>query len=190
MTDETKKMAGAAEPEETGRHETESEEQRSATLEAQLVAKEEEVQSCIDRLKRLQAEFENYRKRMQREIGTFEKRISDREILDFLPLYDNMERAFTSFSGNHDATLFVEGIKRIFAQFGQILKQKGVCPIEALGTRFDPAQHEALLSVESDGEENMILEELERGYKRDGRLLRPSKVKVSRGRLQTEEETS
>ena len=154
-----------------------------------LADKEEEICSYIDRLKRLQAEFENYKKRVQREMGSLEELISDREILDFLPLFENMERAFTSYSGDNDAASFIEGIERIFAQFSRILKQKGVSAIEALGERFDPAKHEALLGVESDEEGNLILEEFERGFLRNERLLRPSKVKVSKGKLQTEENT-
>lgn len=150
-------------------------------------AEEEETRSLVDRLKRLQAEFENYKKRVQREMGSLEERISDREILDFIPLFDNMERAFMSYSGNNDVGSFIEGIERIFAQFSQVLKHKGVVPIEVLGRRFDPAKHEALLSVESDEEENMVLEEFERGYLRNERLLRPNKVKVSRGKPKTEE---
>ena len=150
-------------------------------------AEEEETRSFVDRLKRLQAEFENYRKRVQREMESLEERVSDREILDFLPLFDNMERALLSYSGSNDAGSFIEGIERIFAQLSQVLRHKGIGPIEVLGQRFDPAKHEALLSVESDEEENLILEEFERGYLHNGRLLRPSKVKVSRGKPNMEE---
>jgi len=146
-----------------------------------------EVQALVDRLKRLQAEFENYRKRMQREMQSLEDRVSDREILDFLPLFDNMERAFSSYSGNDDAGSFIEGMEKIYAQFSQVLRHKGIAPMEVLGERFDPAKHEALLSVESDEEENVILEEFERGYVHHERLLRPSKVKVSKGKPKTEE---
>ncbi len=153
-----------------------------------LAKKDEEIRSYIDRLKRLQAEFENYKKRVLRDMASLEERISDREILDFLPLYDNLERAFASYSGNNDAQSFIEGVERIFAQFDQILKQKGITPIEAEGALFDPALHEALLSVESEKERNVILEEFERGYMRHGRVLRPSKVKVSKGKTETKED--
>ena len=189
VIDEKKKKNCTSELEGTDVQETDPQQSELAGRETGFAEKEEEIRSYIDRLKRLQAEFENYKKRVQRETGSTEERISDREILDFLPLYDNMERAFTSYSGNNDVASFVEGVERIFAQFDQLLKQKGVSPIEVLGQRFDPARHEALLSVESDGGENVILEEFERGYLRNGRLLRPSKVKVSKGKPKTEEET-
>ncbi len=187
MIDEKKEEASTSKLEETDVQKRDSQQPDLASLKASLAEKEEEILSYIDRLKRLQAEFENYKKRLQRETESMEERISDREILDYLPLFDNMERAFTSYSGNNDASSFVEGIERIFAQFDKILDQKGITLIEALGERFDPARHEALLSVESDEKENMVLEEFERGYLRNGRLLRPSKVKVSRGKPKTEE---
>ncbi|MCK4391505.1 nucleotide exchange factor GrpE, partial [Candidatus Bipolaricaulota bacterium] len=103
MTEEVKeKMQGV-----------EAEEQELPTKDGILVKKEEEIRSYVDRLKRLQAEFENYKKRGLREMANLEERISDREILDFLPLYDNLQRAFTSFSGNNDAQSFIEGIEQI-----------------------------------------------------------------------------
>ena len=157
-------------------------------LRAALSDKEEETRSYIERLKRLQAEFENYKKRIRRDMDAVERQVSDREILGFLPLYDSIERAFASYSGNKDAESFMEGMERVFAQFDSYLKQKEVLAIEALGRRFDPAIHEALLGVESEEGENVILEEFERGYMRNGQLLRPSKVKVSKGKLETEEE--
>ena len=190
VIDEEKKQASTAEAGETDVQQVDSQQPDPERLKASLAEKEEEIRCCTDRLKRLQAEFENYKKRMQREAGSIEERISDREILDLLPLFDNMERAFASYSGNNDAASFIEGIERIFAQFSQILRQKGIAPIDALGQRFDPAKHEALLSVESEGAGNTVLEEFERGYVRSGRLLRPSKVKVSRGTSKTEGQSS
>ena len=174
--------------------EHEEKEQRSeqdepnTSLSEQLAVKDEEIRSYIDRLQRLQAEFENYKKRMSREIGQIEERIIDREIIDFIPLYDNLQRAFANYSDETDAASFVAGVEKIFAQFDQILKAKGVTPIQAEGEKFDPTKHEALLSVESSEEKNIILEEFERGYERNGRVLRPCKVKVSKGKLDTEQE--
>jgi len=161
--------------------------EKNSSLEAQLKAKDEEIRSYIDRLQRLQAEFENYKKRVLRDMGQLEERIVDREILDFIPLYDNLQRAFANYSDETDATSFVAGVEKIFAQFDQILKGKGVTPIPAEGEMFDPTKHEALLSVESSQEKNTILEEFERGYERNGRVLRPCKVKVSKGQLDTQE---
>ena len=186
MTDE-KKLNDKPEEKEKEEEKVENQDKKNDKDEL-LAKKDEEIRSYIDRIKRLQAEFENYKKRVLRDMASLEERISDREILDFLPLYDNLERAFASYNGNNDAQSFIEGVERIFAQFDQILKQKGITPIEAEGTLFDPALHEALLSVESEEERNVILEEFERGYMRHGRVLRPSKVKVSKGKTETKED--
>jgi len=157
--------------------------EKQTAEESDLLAAKEEISSYIDRLKRLQAEFENYKRRIKRESATQEEKIADRVIRDFLPLYDNMERAFSNFNGNRDMSALVEGMEKIFAQFDQLLRQKGVDRIKAVGELFDPAKHEALLSVVSDREKNLILEEFERGYLRNGRVLRPSKVKVSKEKI-------
>lgn len=151
-----------------------------------LTEKEEEQKELIDRLKRLQADFENYKKRAAKEMLFLEQRVSDWEILSFLPLYDNMKRAFTSFNGNDDTEAFVKGMEKIFAQLDDILRQKEITPIEAVGNLFDPVCHEALLTVPTDKEDKIILEEFEQGYYRSGRVIRPSKVKV--GKKQTEDD--
>lgn len=188
MDNEKTDLQANTEQENKKTHETETPEQDAPDATSLLAEKQEEIRSYIDRLKRLQADFENYKKRMIREMASLEEWISNREILDFLPLYDNLQRAFANFSGNNDSRSFVEGVEQIYAQFDQILKQKGMTPIEALDKEFDPAKHEALLSVPSDKPQNVILEEIERGYMRNGQVLRPSKVKVSKGKIQAEKE--
>ena len=168
-----------------------SEKTVASTSQEQLMAnKDEELLSYIERLKRLQAEFENYKKRMQRDITTISEHVTDQSIADFLPLFDNLRRAFDSLDENNATQSFVDGIKGVFGQFDQLLKQKGVAPIMAVGKLFDPAKHEALLSIESKEERNTIIEEFERGYSRNDRVLRPSKVKVSKGIIPPEEEQS
>ncbi len=161
--------------------------QERFSIDEQLAAKDEEILSYIDRLQRLQAEFENYKKRVLRDMAQFEEKIVDREIVDFIMLYDNLERAFANYSDESDATSFIAGVEKIYAQFDNLLKSKGVTPIAAQGEMFDPSKHEALLSVESSKQKNAILEEFERGYERNGRVLRPCKVKVSKGLQDTEE---
>lgn len=159
------------------------------TLEEKIAQKDAEIVSLIDRLKRLQAEFENYKKRMARDAIALEEQTTNQVILDFLPLFDNFERAFANFTGNEeDVQAFIEGIERIFAQFDQLLKQKGVAQIDAVGCQFDPTKHEALLSAPSTEEKDLILEEFEPGYTRNKQVLRPSKVKVSQGEIDAKEE--
>ncbi|MCR4404966.1 MAG: nucleotide exchange factor GrpE [Candidatus Acetothermia bacterium] len=160
------------------------EEQPSAPPEGEARPRVEEY---IDRLKHLQADFENYKKRVARERAEFERLVEDRVILKFIPVYDNLERAFRSFNRNNDKDSFIEGLEQVFAQFRALLEKEGVEPIEALGRPFDPAFHEALFVVESDHEPNTILEEFERGYLRWGRVLRPSRVKVSKPKMKEEQ---
>jgi len=150
-------------------------------LKAQLAEKEKELAAAIDRLKHLQADFANYKKRVDREQEEYRQALEDRVLLAILPIYDNFERAFRALGKNHDKDSFIEGMERVFSQFNSLLSQYAIKPLEALGQPFDPAWHEALMSVESDaGQPNTVIEEFERGYRRGDRLLRPSRVKVSR----------
>ena len=146
------------------------------------------LRGMVERLQRLQAEFENYKKRMAREAARIEERTADRVIGDIIGLYDNVERAFESYADDHNVASFVAGVEQIFGQFSQLLEKLGVTRIPAIGETFDPAIHEALLCVPSKMRENAILEEFLPGYTRDGRVLRPSKVSVSQGPGSMEEE--
>ena len=157
--------------------------------EVPVETKDSELQSCIDRLKRLQAEFENYRKRTAREVETLDEQITDQVLLDVLVLYDNLERAFQSYGADQNIESFVTGIEQIFAQFARLLERRGVERIASVGSPFDPSLHEALLTVASEEEKNTIVEEFEPGYRRNGRVLRPSKVAVSQGPT-TQEDSS
>jgi len=147
-----------------------------------------EAQDLVDRIQRLQAEFENYKKRVARETGEREERAVDRFLLDVLPLHDGLQLAFENHNRDHDADAFVSGVERIFAHFEQILTGHGVAQIDAHGQVFDPALHEALMSLTSDQERNVIVEVFSPGYVRNGRTLRPSKVGVSQGPAQAPEE--
>ena len=165
--------------------ETPIESQNGATAQPETGS---ELRSTIDRLQRLQAEFENYKKRALRDAAAYEQRISDRLILDFLPLYDNLQRAFQSLSSNQDVETLVSGVEQIFAQFQQMLETKGVAPINVENQIFDPALHEAMLSVANELAKNTIVEEFMPGYMRDERVLRPSRVSVSQGPTLDEED--
>lgn len=159
-------------------------------LSREIAELKEQLQATIDRLKHLQADFENYKKRVAREREEFARLIEDRFLLKILPIYDNLERAFRSYNHNNDVDSFIEGMERIFAQINDFLDSEGVRPIEAVGKPFDPLLHEALLSIESGERPNIVLEEFERGYLRAERVLRPSRVKVSRKRPTLPSETS
>jgi molecular chaperone GrpE len=174
----------ASESTQAGTEERERLREELEELKRKIAEKDEQLQAMTDRLKRLQADFENYKKRVAREREEFARLAEDQFLLKLLPIYDNMERAFRSYGHNNDKESFIEGMERIFAQFSEFLRDEGVRPIEALGQPFDPLLHEALLSVETDGPPNVVLEEFERGYMRAERVLRPSRVKVSRKRAE------
>ncbi len=160
------------------------------SLHGQIQAKEDEIKSLVDRIMRLQAEFENYKKRMARDVEVMRVRAEDGAILDFLPLFDNLERAFGTYAKDHDKDALASGVEQIFGQFAQILEQKGIKRLRTVGETFDPALHEALVSVASEETKNIILEEFSPGYVRNGRTLRPSKVAVSQGPEPEEKEES
>jgi len=160
----------------------------TADAEAPVNENGTELASCIDRLQRLQAEFENYKKRIARDIGTLEERAIDQVLVDFLTPYENLERAFCSYESDGNVKSFVAGVEQIFAQFAQILERRRVERIPAAGVPFDPAVHEALLTVPSAEEKNTIIEEFSPGYQRNGRVLRASKVTVSQGPAGQEEQ--
>lgn len=154
----------------------------------EMAEKDAELAAMVDRLKRLQAEFENYRKRSAREIAALRERVADDEICTFLPPYENLERALALYAELPDGEALAAGVKKVFGQFHQILEQKGLKRICAVGERFDPDLHEALACVPSDQEKNTVLEELSPGYARGGRTLLPSKVAVSLGPAAGEKE--
>ncbi|MFO8033690.1 MAG: nucleotide exchange factor GrpE [Candidatus Bipolaricaulota bacterium] len=160
-------------------HETHQEQEED--LQAKLADKEQEAQDLREKLLRLRADFENYRKQVDRNMDALARRVCDQEILDFLPVYDSMESAFRAYRRAEDAQAFVEGMERIFAQFSEILERKGCRVFSSRGEKFDPARHEVLIAVESPEERDTILEEFERGWYRGDQVLRTAKVKASLG---------
>lgn len=151
-----------------------------AEKEEQLASQKEKLESMVDRLQHLQADFENYKKRVARERNEQAREIENRLLYDILPVYDGFERAFRAYNHNGDKEALIEGMERVFSQFNDFLQKREVRPIEALGHPFDPSLHEALLSVESEETPNSVIEVFERGYRRGGDVIRPSRVKVSR----------
>jgi molecular chaperone GrpE len=132
-----------------------------------------------DRLLRTAAEFDNYRKRMDRERRDLAEYTAGEAIKDLLPIIDNLERALQA-SAQDDPLR--KGVELIHKQMLEMLRKRGVTPIEALGADFDPNVHEAVSHEESDQHrEGEVMEELQRGYKVGERLLRPSMVKVAKG---------
>jgi molecular chaperone GrpE len=147
-----------------------------------LAAKAQEAERLQDRLLRLQAEFDNYKKRMAREKAEFLKFATEGLLLEFLPVLDNLERALVSArAGSANREAVADGIEMIVRLFRSTLDKAGVKPLEAAGQPFDPGLHQAIAQVETaDGPGNLVVEEVQKGYLLEGRVLRAAMVKVSR----------
>jgi molecular chaperone GrpE len=138
-----------------------------------------ERDTLIDRLARLQAEFENARKRTAREQQDFREYAVADAVKALLPTLDSFERALQTSAA--DKSEFRGGVELIYKQLQDALQKLGLRAISAKGEPFDPHLHEAIEMVETtDADDHQILEELQRGYKLKDRLLRPSMVKVAR----------
>ena len=134
-----------------------------------------------DLLLRKQAEFDNYRKRMERERDETGAGAAREVLRRLLPVLDNMERALKTGEGPHAPLR--KGIELVHQQFLDLLKKEGIQPIDSLGSAFDPRLHEAVEVLDVAGfEPDVVLEEMQRGYRHNDRLLRPALVKVSSGK--------
>jgi molecular chaperone GrpE len=138
-----------------------------------------ERDALLDRLARLQAEFDNARKRAVREQQEFREFAAMDVIRNFLPIFDSFELALKAAGSNPSD--FRSGVDLIYRQFQDALQKAGVSPIAAVGQPFDPRVHEAIEMVDtSDVPDHHVLGELQRGYKYKDRLLRPAMVRVAR----------
>ncbi|HET9531076.1 MAG TPA: nucleotide exchange factor GrpE [Blastocatellia bacterium] len=161
--------------------ESSSEAAAAPALQSQIDSLMAERSALYDQLLRRQAEFENYRKRTERDKAEFYQRARADVLMEMLPVIDNFERALSSLekSGSADES-FKHGVELIHKQFKDTLTKLGLQPIEAVGRAFDPNLHEAVTMEPTDEhEENTVVEEFERGYKLGDKLLRPAKVKVA-----------
>ena len=150
-------------------------------LKQKLEGKEKEAKEHYDRLLRMAADFENYKKRAVREKEEWTKFANEDLIKGILPFIDNLERAVNHSEKTEDFQSLVEGIKLTIQQLLQTLNKFGVSPIESLGKPFNPAVHQAMLVVETDQQEpNQVVEEFQKGYLLNDRLLRPATVSVSK----------
>jgi molecular chaperone GrpE len=133
-----------------------------------------------DRLLRTAAEFDNYRKRIERERRDQADSAAAAAIEDLLPIIDNLERALQAPVGT-DAEGYRKGVELVHQQMMELLRRRGVKPIPAVGADFDPRFHEAVThETSADHREGEVMEELRRGYTLGERLLRPSMVKVAK----------
>ena len=148
-------------------------------LTSALAAAQAQAEEYYGRLQRLQAEFDNFRKRTHKEKEELVRYASENLITALLPTLDNFERAFASAGSSRDFDAFLQGVEMIYNQIAKILEEQGLKAIETVGNEFDPNLHEAVLQEASDQEPNLILQELQKGYRIKDKVVRYSKVKVS-----------
>jgi molecular chaperone GrpE len=181
LADMDKEIKQAEEAEETANEANDSNEDSSAVdqaaIQAELDKKTQELQESEDRLMRLRADFDNFRRRTRQEKEELSAVVLQGILADLLPLLDNFERALAVETSAEEA--FKEGMSMVYNQFVASLQKNGLEPIKAVGEKFDPNFHQAVMRVEDAGQEDdTIIEELQKGYMAHGRVIRPSMVKV------------
>ena len=134
----------------------------------------------LGRLERLHADFDNYKKRQEKKQKEFIEFANERLINNLLSVIDNLERALDSTKNEKDTKAIKEGINNTLKEFRNILQKEGVKPMQSIGHRFDPYKHEAVMRIETDKySEDMVTEELRKGYYIKSKVLRPAMVKVA-----------
>jgi len=147
------------------------------TLEEQVAALEAERDEHLNDLKRVAAEFENYRKRVARDQESLVARAHERLVKELLPVLDDLERALAAAEEHQEAKL-EEGVRLVHRELADALEREGLAEIETNG-HFDPHVHEALLSQPADAEEGSVIEVVQKGYRLGDRVVRPARVVVA-----------
>ncbi len=152
----------------------------AAAVESDLALLEHERNELVDTLRRVQADFENYRKRVLREQTALVDRATDRLVEELLPVLDSFEGALGSIAPDTpEMEKLLNGISSIHAQLMGVLEKAGLEPIAADGTAFDPNEHDAVLQDDGAGEPR-VAETMRSGYRLKGKVIRPSMVRVTR----------
>ncbi len=147
----------------------------------ELNEKAKKCDEYYDKMLRLQAELENTKKRLDKEKIEFMRFANEDLVIRLLPAVDNYDRALASVKHTKESDAILEGIRIVQKELHAILKDYGVEAIKGVGEKFDPHLHEAIAVVQTDEyQEDTVVEEVQKGYTLNGRLIRPSIVKVSR----------
>jgi len=149
-------------------------------VETELEIAQKLADENYQRYLRVQADFDNFRRRSRQEKEEFAKYASMKLIEQLLPVVDNLERALATGKETTDTEALLKGIDMVFRLLGQVLEQEGLKPIEAVGQPFNPEFHQAIMQVESaEHDEGTVIEEIQKGYNLKDKVLRPTMVKVS-----------
>ena len=146
-----------------------------------MLTLKQELAEFRDKYLRVLADFENYKKRTQKEMGNIVKLANERLIKELLPVLDNFERGLKFAGDSVKQDNFYKGVEMIYRQLLDVLAKEGVHQFDSLGERFDPEKHEAVEVRETcDCEDGVIIEEIEKGYMIHDKVLRPAKVIVAK----------
>ena len=156
------------------------------SLEQELAAEKQKAAEYLASWQRAQADFANYKRRVEQERQEFNSYANTNLILGILPVLDDLERAIQAMPARIANSEWGEGIKMVEHKFKTILQGQGVIPMISVGETFDPNIHEALR--QDRGEEGIILEEFQRGYMLGERVIRPAKVVVGNGEEEDKED--
>mgnify|MGYP001121169053 CR=1 FL=1 len=146
------------------------------TLKQALAEEKEKTEKYLTNWQRSQADFSNYKRRIEQERGEIVEFANSTLILNLLPILDDLERAFTSLPEQFTKLSWIDGIKLSYNKLKATLEVQGLSEIKAKGEKFDPHLHEAVMRQE--GEEGMVIEEIQKGYKLKDKVIRPSMVIV------------
>ncbi len=156
------------------------EELSAEQLQAELAHKTAELEEYNNRLLRLQADFENFRRRTRQEKEDIARYALEQVMGNLLPVLDNFERATAAARQAKDVETVITGVEMIFRGLRDALTREGLEVIEAVGCNFDPNCHEAIAQIESaEHANNTIVEEFQKGYTLKGKVIRPAMVKVA-----------
>jgi len=165
------------------------EEETVETLSARLKEERQTAQEYLDQWKRSAAEFSNYRKRNEKERGELIKFTNALLITKLLPVLDDLERAFQTLPDNMRHFTWTDGIALVHRKLEAILEQEGLKAMEAQGKSFDPALHQSIMHEETtEFDDGIIMEELQKGYLLNERVIRPALVKVAKKVTKGEED--
>ncbi len=179
-TEEMPKEDAASEPAKEQEENSNVQEEEGKKKKDKKDKKETMIEELTDRVKRQMAEFENFRKRSEKEkSGMFE--MGERSVIEqLLPIVDNFERGLSAVPEESKADPFVEGMEKVYRQMQEMLDKLGVKPIEAVGTEFNPDFHNAVMHVDDEeAGENTVAEEFLKGYTYKDHVIRHSMVKVA-----------
>ena len=139
-----------------------------------------EAEEHQQRLLRVQADYDNFRRRTLKEKEELAKYASSVLITQLIPVIDNFERALTTGDESTNNSAYAKGVEMIFRQFMDVMSAEGLSPMNSVGEAFNPEYHQAIMQVESDEyEEGIVVEEIQKGYLLKDKVLRPAMVKVS-----------